>query len=302
MRISGEKTMRVPGGGDGEQTIGLALPPCPVCQTPGVPGEEFCPECGFLVGSTPGRQPGAPAQKRPSPKLIDEQGREFVLQPGENVVGREGADILLPNRTVSRRHALLRVAENGAVTVEDTRSTNGTKCGGVKLVPETPVAVSDGVTVQFGEVRLTAVIPPATAPSPASGRPLPAIPSAYDAVPEAPPPPLALIPPSTGAVPPTTGAARLIGSEGTLFPLGDGGTSFGRRPTNSYVLSGDSYVSGAHAVIEQENGRFYLMDMGSTNGTRLNGRRIAPNHPEPLSEGDEILMGQTPFTFHLGGG
>src|SRR5947209_3088391 len=38
----------------GERTQAVALPPCPVCGTSGVPGEQFCVECGFLIGSLAG--------------------------------------------------------------------------------------------------------------------------------------------------------------------------------------------------------------------------------------------------------
>jgi pSer/pThr/pTyr-binding forkhead associated (FHA) protein len=231
------------------------------------------------------------------PRLLDETGIEYVLHAGENIVGRDGADVILNSRTVSRRHAVLRVSDSGTVRVEDTNSTNGTRCGGVKVPPGQPVALSDGVIVQFGEVKLTAVLPP---PPAKPDRAYPALPSPYDSVAGTPPPPLALMPPD----PPVTSSgtiARLVGGDGTAFPLGDGATSFGRRAANTYVLSGDTYVSGAHAIVEQDNGRFYLVDLGSTNGTRLNGRRIAPNHPEPLSDGDEVLLGQTPFTFRFPG-
>jgi len=300
MRISGEKTMRTSGQG-GERTSGLALPPCPVCQTPGVPGEEFCPECGFLVGSIPGEMPEG-SQVRPLPKLVDETGREFVLRTGENTVGRESADISINNKTVSRRHAVLRVSENNTVIVEDTSSTNGTKCGGIRVSPGQPVALSDGVIVQFGEIKLTTVIPPAAA-TPAASTPSaqPAYPAIESSGEAPPPPPLALMPPIQ-SIADSSAAARLVGADGAVYPLGDGAISFGRRNSNTYVLSEDSYVSGAHAVITQENGRFYLMDLGSTNGSRLNGRRITANHQEPLSDGDEILLGQTPFTFHLNDG
>ncbi|MBC8104833.1 MAG: FHA domain-containing protein, partial [Cytophagales bacterium] len=94
-------------------------------------------------------------------------------------------------------------------------------------------------------------------------------------------------------------SARLVAQSGTVFVLSEGANSFGRRPSNRYILEDDSFVSGAHAVIEQEKGRCYLIDLNSTNGTRLNDRRIAPGQREPLSEGDEVIFGQTPLTFHV---
>ena len=59
-----------------------------------------------------------------------------------------------------------------------------------------------------------------------------------------------------------------------------------------------SYVSGNHAQITFENDKFVLTDLGSTNGTKVNGLRLTANVPCPLSEGDEVTIGQTTFIFH----
>ncbi len=53
-------------------------------------------------------------------------------------------------------------------------------------------------------------------------------------------------------------------------------------------------VSRRHALIRQteaEN-RLDLVDLGSSNGTFLNGNRVAPDHPQRLRDGDEIRLGQ----------
>ncbi|MBC8103243.1 MAG: FHA domain-containing protein, partial [Cytophagales bacterium] len=154
MRISGGKTMRVPSAGD--TTMGISLPPCPVCQTPGVPGEYFCLECGLLVGSEVG---GLPSAARSLPKLVDQNGREFALQVGDNIVGRDSADVILPSKTVSRRHAVIRVLDSGGVVLEDTNSTNGTRLGEAKINPGQTAALTHGAVVQFGDIYLKAVIP-----------------------------------------------------------------------------------------------------------------------------------------------
>ena len=75
-------------------------------------------------------------------------------------------------------------------------------------------------------------------------------------------------------------------------------TTFGRRPENMVVLSGDLYVSGSHAQISAEDGDvFILTDIGSTNGTLLNGERLPVHAPAALSDGDEILIGGTALRF-----
>ena len=281
-----EQTAQMPPGSKtmawgGERTQAVVLPPCPVCQTPGIPGEEFCVECGFLVGSVAGGGLAA----RPLPRLRDETGREWTLKPGENTVGREGADIMLADKSVSRRHARL-VADDGGVFVEDTGSTNGTKTGGQPLVAGRQVGLSDGDRVQFGAVKLTVVIPDGAFVARVA---LPA--PAPDAA-----PPLAALPAPAGALV-KSGGAKLVGAGGE-FALITPKTTVGRKATNTLAIAGDGTVSGSHAELVQEEGQWLLKDTGSTNGTRVNGRRLPPGTPQPLADGDEIAFGQTVYTFH----
>jgi pSer/pThr/pTyr-binding forkhead associated (FHA) protein len=65
------------------------------------------------------------------------------------------------------------------------------------------------------------------------------------------------------------------------------------------VISTDSFVSGSHAKLVFESGRYSVIDIGSTNGTRLNGRKLTANVPETLASGDTIQFGQTAFTFKV---
>jgi len=50
----------------------------------------------------------------------------------------------------------------------------------------------------------------------------------------------------------------------------------------------EKYISGNHAVITVRNGHHFLIDLGSDNGTRLNGKRITDNEEIPLKVGDVI--------------
>lgn len=51
-------------------------------------------------------------------------------------------------------------------------------------------------------------------------------------------------------------------------------------------------VSRVHAVIERSDETLTLIDMGSSNGTHLNGQRLAPKQPRILRDGDEIRFGK----------
>jgi pSer/pThr/pTyr-binding forkhead associated (FHA) protein len=56
----------------------------------------------------------------------------------------------------------------------------------------------------------------------------------------------------------------------------------------------DDYASNHHARFQLAHGLWYVKDLGSTNGTWLNGRRI--HAPQPLKKGDKIKIGHTVVT------
>lgn len=73
------------------------------------------------------------------------------------------------------------------------------------------------------------------------------------------------------------------------YELPEGTTKIGREAFNDIVLY-DPEVSRNHALIRFHEGRFVIEDLGSTNGTFVNGRRITA--PAPLHNGDAIDMGE----------
>lgn len=71
--------------------------------------------------------------------------------------------------------------------------------------------------------------------------------------------------------------------------------TIGRTRTNDMSMK-DMAISKAHAVIHISKGSFSIADCGSTNGTRLNGRRIT-DKPVQLHDKDVIALGNYEFTF-----
>jgi len=72
--------------------------------------------------------------------------------------------------------------------------------------------------------------------------------------------------------------------------------TIGRSPGNAFVLNDDA-MSRRHALVQQmQPGKFYLIDLGSRNGSSLNGRRITTS--VELHDGDSILCGSTTLIFH----
>lgn len=84
-------------------------------------------------------------------------------------------------------------------------------------------------------------------------------------------------------------------SPGTAFPLLPI-TSVGRAPTNTAPLP-DEMASLEHALIHLRDGQWWLEDLGSRNGTRLNDRAI--HEPAPVMPGDVIGVGRTQLKLEL---
>jgi pSer/pThr/pTyr-binding forkhead associated (FHA) protein len=82
---------------------------------------------------------------------------------------------------------------------------------------------------------------------------------------------------------------------GRTFETGPVPVTIGRSTENDAVLSGDEFASARHARIESQRDGVWILDLGSTNGTWVNGERMDGRHR--LREGDVIRIGQTELRF-----
>jgi pSer/pThr/pTyr-binding forkhead associated (FHA) protein len=82
---------------------------------------------------------------------------------------------------------------------------------------------------------------------------------------------------------------------GRIVALPSQMVSVGRAPDNDVVV-GDPATSGHHGRIEVRNGYFWISDLGSTNGTLVNGEPVIERQ---LSDGDLIAVGQNTMRFTL---
>lgn len=107
--------------------------------------------------------------------------------------------------------------------------------------------------------------------------------------------------PEAGTVPAVAAATLSVTPPGQRpfdVAIARGSIAIGRSPRagNDVVLADDGMVSRRHARIEMNaDGSFTLYDLDTTNGTRVNGRRV---DNRMLSHGDEIQVGGTRIVFH----
>ncbi len=83
-------------------------------------------------------------------------------------------------------------------------------------------------------------------------------------------------------------AKLIINSQDEFSLIGDLIT-IGRASGNDTALTEDSNISRYQAEIENRNGKFWLIDLGSSNGTNLNGEKVTTE--KPFYDGDVIILG-----------
>jgi hypothetical protein len=105
------------------------------------------------------------------------------------------------------------------------------------------------------------------------------------------------------------GFVRIIQPPGVTWemPIRDKSLLIGREPTADKQVpcldldfyDPKGYLSRRHAVIMRNEKGYFISDMGSENGSWVNGVRLAPRQPQPLRNGDEIQLAQVKLRFEL---
>lgn len=204
--------------------------------------------------------------------------QRYDLTKSEVSLGRSPEnDIRLEQPNVSRFHAQI-TRQGPFFLLSDLGSANGTLVNGARIQGTIELSDGDrvecaGVAVTFHSGRATAAAP---SPSPHTDR--------EEIAPE----------PQFSAQGRQTAEAALEGEGGEQVQIVKGETLVGRVPGNDLVLP-DTYVSRQHARIQNVNGQFIVTDLGSSNGTYINGHRLSEAHA--LQPGEEIIFGRTPFIF-----
>ena len=102
------------------------------------------------------------------------------------------------------------------------------------------------------------------------------------------------------APPPEVGGPHLLVLSSPIYPPGtivrlDQDVTFGRSDACDIILEGDAYASSRHAAVFVRNGGRYVRDLGSTNGTHVDGQQIVAEHR--LHPGDEVRVGETELRY-----
>ncbi len=259
---------------------------CPSCGSDVPPSFRFCGTCGFRMDevSAPAPLPmppgpgqggplGAPQPQRArlSMTLIRPDGTEggtHDLRPGENKLGRQFGPVFENDGYLSPIHALLDIRAPNAV-VRDLDSLNGVF---VKMTAEEEL--TNGQIIRIGQELLRFELIAQPEPTP-DGTELMGSPN----------------PGFWGKL------TVIIGREitGAAFPLLGESCTLGRE-RGEINFPDDGYVSGLHARVTLKDGRVFLGDLGSSNGTfiKVNGERAVGHE-------SFVLLGQQLFRLNLAG-
>ena len=85
--------------------------------------------------------------------------------------------------------------------------------------------------------------------------------------------------------------------EGEEFELEAAPLTIGRGGQNDVSIDGDEFASARHSRIETRRDGVWVHDLGSTNGTHVNGVRI--DRPRKLAPGDLVRVGETELRFDV---
>lgn len=251
---------------------------CPNCGKQVASAFAFCGGCGHRMKSAPGAVAEAavqraeavsPMARKIGPRghitLIRPDGSEggvFPLQEGENIIGRGQGTLFDADPYLSPRHASFVLSDMG-LELRDQRSLNGIF---VRITEEETLESGDSFRIGQELLRFDAINPPTALEDGTEiiGTPNPGYWGRLSVV-----------------------VGRDL--DGPAFPLFEEVVRLGRE-RGDILFPEDGYVSGGHCQLSAREGRVYLKDLGSSNGTFL---RVRENRVVP--SGSLMLMGQQLF-------
>lgn len=209
------------------------------------------------------------------PKLIaikgEKPGQEIAINKDEMAIGRDlKADIKIRDTSVSKNHAVL-LLKGDDVHIKDLNSANGTYLNGKRILPNIETLLKSGDKINIGKNQYEF-----------ESRFLEE--KEFEA--------------ETEILP-----GQLIGRIRVLrgnIPFSDydvrNGAILGKSEDCDIYIP-DTFVTDEHAKITFVEGKAYITDLESSNGTFVNGRQIVPNEPHALTQNDKIKIGNVELQF-----
>ena len=197
----------------------------------------------------------------------------FSFDHGSYIIGRqEGCDVVLASASVSRQHARIFV-DQGRCYVEDLGSANGVLVDGQRVVKQRDLGTASQLRV--GEYYLYLEY---TRPEQNRANVL-----------------------QTLFISDENGSHKLVrindGFAGEEFSLSESENTIGRTDDN-FILLSDTSISRHHAKVMRQGDVYTVMDLGSSNGSRVNGKLL--KMPHTLVPGDRVHFGNIEFVFVSG--
>ena len=214
-------------------------------------------------------------------------GRAYTIPEAGLVIGRDpDCDVVIASKAVSRRHAAVRPSLQGYVLTD--LGANGTYVNGYRVEAAQVLGMRDLIRIGDEQFRFEA--------DAASFEPAAELRAASAG--ESGPPPIR--PPATPTSATLLATLEII-SRGVLhgrrFRIERPVMHIGRAPHNDVHLDDDT-VSGSHATLTRRKSGWVLTDHGSTNGTYVDGDRLAGERP--LAGGaTELRFGGVKMVFRL---
>jgi pSer/pThr/pTyr-binding forkhead associated (FHA) protein len=261
-------------------------------------------DSGAFTDLTPPRTslPGSPTGATGGRIVCLTDGREYTMTGPTLVFGRDaGSDIVVTGTEVSRRHAEIQSTPEGYIL--NDLSVNGTYVNGDRMGRQYLLARADVIRIGHDEFRFYAdvasppargrrSVPPVTAPQPPTGAGA-RLSDTLMGMPQ--PVPSATVTPTQPQVAPLASLLVRSGAmKGRRLAVKVPVVNIGRADFNDVVIS-DPSVSTSHAKLQRRDDVWILTDLGSTNGTFVEGERLAGE--VALGPGTTVKFGEVAVLF-----
>ena len=255
-------------------------------------------DSGAFADLAPPKGPRGPGTRTGGRLVCLTDGREYRVESAPLGLGRDaGSDVVVAGNDVSRHHAEIRNEADGYLLLD--LSVNGTYVNGERIGKTHVLARADIIRIGNDEFRFyaDALGPSLPQAEPESGRPAAAPPppppgavqrlsDTMHGIPEA--EPQRNTPPSAEAAPLASLLFRSGEFKGRRLPIKVPVVNIGRGDYNDVVI-GDASVSTMHAKLQRREAIWILTDLGSTNGTYVEGERLTGE--VALSPGTTLRFG-----------